>query len=67
MRGGKLLAERPPQQLMSAFNSSNLEEVFLTLSKKQEEADTDILSTHVRTSVSHTGFEVLIAVTMKPV
>jgi hypothetical protein len=42
-----------------------LEEVFLTLSKKQEEADTAIQSTHVRTSVSHAGFEILIAVTMK--
>jgi hypothetical protein len=50
---------------MSAFNSSSLEEVFLTLSKKQDETNTDIHSTHVRTSVSHVGFEVLIAVIMK--
>lgn len=49
LRSGKLLAERPPQQLMSAFNSSSLEEVFLTLSKKQDEADTDIQSTHADT------------------
>jgi hypothetical protein len=50
---------------MLAFNSSSLEEVFLTLSKKQDEAVTDTHSTHVRTSVSHAGFEVLMAVAMK--
>lgn len=47
LRGGKLLAERPPQQLMSMFNSSSLEEVFLTLSRKQDEAEGTVMhSTH---------------------
>jgi ABC-type multidrug transport system ATPase subunit len=52
LRGGKLLAEAPPERLMSIFNSSNLEEVFLTLSQKQDEAGgTVVHSSYVRACV----------------
>jgi hypothetical protein len=44
---------------MLAFNSSSLEEVFLTLSKKQDEGEPDIHSIHVRPSIMDAGFEVL--------
>ncbi|KDR16091.1 ABC transporter G family member 20-like [Zootermopsis nevadensis] len=46
LRGGKLLAESPPRQLMSAYNTSSLEEVFLALSIKQDGAGTEIHPTH---------------------
>ena len=36
MRGGVLLAEEPPVQLMERCGCSDLEEAFLTLSHKQE-------------------------------
>jgi hypothetical protein len=52
LRDGKLLAEMPPQQLMSMHNSSSLEEVFLTLSIKQDEMGIETHSTHVRTSIN---------------
>lgn len=38
MRGGVLLAEEPPLQLMEKCGCSDLEEAFLTLSHKQEHA-----------------------------
>ncbi|XP_045473581.1 ABC transporter G family member 23-like isoform X1 [Harmonia axyridis] len=36
LRGGKLLAEASPDELLRKFNTGNLEEVFLILSQKQE-------------------------------
>lgn len=36
MRGGKLLAEASPTELLEKFNTRSLEEVFLILSQKQE-------------------------------
>ncbi|XP_044753149.1 ABC transporter G family member 20-like [Coccinella septempunctata] len=36
LRGGKLLAEASPNELLAKFNTSSLEEVFLILSQKQE-------------------------------
>ncbi|KAK9873202.1 hypothetical protein WA026_021435 [Henosepilachna vigintioctopunctata] len=36
MRGGKLLAEDSPDRLLRYFNTNNLEEVFLILSRQQE-------------------------------
>lgn len=36
MRGGVLLAEESPENLMARCNTSTLEEAFLTLSYKQE-------------------------------
>jgi hypothetical protein len=36
MRGGVLLSEGSPSQLLISQNCSNLEEAFLVLSKKQE-------------------------------
>lgn len=35
MRSGKLLAEESPQRLLSIYNCSSLEDVFLKLSRKQ--------------------------------
>lgn len=37
MRGGKLLAEESPARLLELFHTDTLEEVFLILSKNQEE------------------------------
>ncbi|XP_066260922.1 ABC transporter G family member 23-like [Euwallacea similis] len=38
MRNGKILAEESPQQLLSIYNKTTLEEVFLLLSQSQEDA-----------------------------
>lgn len=35
MRTGRLLAEESPQQLLTTYRCTNLEEVFLKLSRKQ--------------------------------
>lgn len=46
MRNGILLAEDAPENIMSMFNSSTLEEAFLILSQKQgqsEEADNTLM------------------------
>ncbi|CAH1102725.1 unnamed protein product [Psylliodes chrysocephalus] len=37
MREGRLLAEESPSRLLTLFNSETLEDVFLTLSRRQEE------------------------------
>lgn len=37
MRGGRLLAEESPEKLLQLFNTDSLEQVFLNLSKQQEE------------------------------
>lgn len=37
MREGRLLAEESPAQLLNLFRTDSLEEVFLILSKRQEE------------------------------
>jgi len=42
MRGGKLLTESSPQQLLEQFQCSTLEEAFLILSQTQ--SDTDIFT-----------------------
>lgn len=36
MRNGKLLAEAPPMKLIEKYECSELEDVFLLLSRKQE-------------------------------
>lgn len=46
MRNGILLAEDTPQNIMTAFNTSTLEDAFLILSQKQgesEEADNTLM------------------------
>lgn len=35
MRAGRLLAEESPQELLTKYRCSNLEDVFLKLSRKQ--------------------------------
>lgn len=37
MREGRLLAEESPERLLQLFNTETLEEVFLILSRRQEE------------------------------
>lgn len=37
LRGGRLLAEESPDQLLNLFGTDSLEEVFLILSKQQED------------------------------
>lgn len=44
MREGHLLAEESPNRLLSIFNTETLEEVFLILSRRQEEGRLDNLS-----------------------
>lgn len=41
MREGRLLAEESPQRLLQIFNTETLEEVFLILSRRQEEGRLD--------------------------
>nr|CAD7611062.1 unnamed protein product [Timema genevievae] len=43
MRSGQLLAEQPPNDLIAAYNSSSLEEVFLLLSRKQADDTTPLV------------------------
>lgn len=38
MREGKILAEESPEKLIASFGTETLEEVFLILSRKQDEA-----------------------------
>lgn len=38
MRGGKILAEESPEKLIASFGTETLEEVFLILSRKQDES-----------------------------
>lgn len=47
MRSGKLLAEESPTALLSMYNAQSLEEVFLKLSRKQEQ-DTKISPSHIQ-------------------
>ncbi|XP_075229050.1 ABC transporter G family member 23-like [Lycorma delicatula] len=42
MRGGSILAESPPLQLMSAHSSSTLEQAFLHLCQKQSSSEDDL-------------------------
>lgn len=44
MREGRLLAEESPGRLLSIFNTETLEDVFLILSRRQEEGRLDDLS-----------------------
>ncbi|CAG9862958.1 unnamed protein product [Phyllotreta striolata] len=44
MREGRLLAEESPSRLMTLFNSETLEDVFLTLSRRQEEGKLPAIS-----------------------
>ncbi|KAI2474061.1 ABC transporter G family member 23-like [Diabrotica virgifera virgifera] len=46
MREGKLLAEESPTRLLTLFNSETLEDVFLLLSKRQEEGRLQELTSH---------------------
>ncbi|KAJ9578930.1 hypothetical protein L9F63_024960, partial [Diploptera punctata] len=52
LRGGRLLAEQHPNDLMASFNSS-LEDVFLTLSQKQENSLQNSRSPQVIVSSHH--------------
>lgn len=45
MRGGRLLAESSPQQLLQRFQCSSLEEAFLALSRAQDNVDLTDIST----------------------
>lgn len=40
MRSGRLLAEESPQALLTIYRCSNLEDVFLKLSRKQGQSNT---------------------------
>lgn len=44
MREGRLLAEESPSRLLQIFNTNTLEEVFLILSRRQEEGRLDNIS-----------------------
>lgn len=46
MREGRLLAEESPSRLLTIFNTETLEEVFLILSRRQEEGRLDNLNAH---------------------
>lgn len=41
MRSGRLLAEESPQNLLTTYRCSNLEDVFLKLSRKQGQSNTN--------------------------
>nr|CAD7409531.1 unnamed protein product [Timema cristinae] len=43
MRGGQLLAEQSPDDLIAAYNASTLEEVFLLLSRRQGDGTTPLV------------------------
>lgn len=50
MRNGKILAQESPQMLLSTYNKTTLEEVFLLLSQRQETnliQETDSTSTSI--------------------
>ncbi len=47
MRGGVLLAEEPPNQLMQRYECNDLEEVFLRLSHEQEIEPKDCVSIRI--------------------
>lgn len=44
MRNGKILAEGEPQALLNQFNCSNIENMFLLLSKRQKDGTLSISS-----------------------
>lgn len=49
MREGRLLAQESPGRLLSLFNTETLEEVFLILSRRQEEGRLDDISSYPTT------------------
>ena len=48
MRSGRLLAEESPQALLSMYRCSNLEDVFLKLSRKQGAANNTVSELNIR-------------------
>lgn len=48
MRSGRLLAEESPQTLLTMYRCSNLEDVFLKLSRKQGASNNELAELNIR-------------------
>lgn len=48
MRSGRLLAEESPQSLLTMYRCSNLEDVFLKLSRKQGASNNELAELNIR-------------------
>ena len=60
MRSGRLLAEESPQKLLSIYGLPTLEEVFLLLSRKQGNNNTQLQEQNISNNISMVRYFVYI-------